>query len=174
MRQTEPVDWDTHHRWNHDEDTWRNIDYLHFPRSRVSAKTWAEEAARKTPAGDNFHMEIESIEGGDLAGSIGVNNTDSRSGTFRYGVSIDSDFQQRGYATDAIKLVLRYFFDELRYQKCTVDILASNEASITLHERLGFVKEGQIRRAHYSEGVYHDSCYYSLTDNEWRDKYCQA
>ena len=119
-------------------------------------------------------MEIESIEGGDLAGSIGVNNTDSRSGTFRYGVSIDSDFQQRGYATDAIKLVLRYFFDELRYQKCTVDILASNEASITLHERLGFVNEGQIRRAHYSEGVYHDSCYYGLTDNEWRDKYWQA
>ncbi len=170
LRQTEPEDWKIHHRWNQDEETWRNLDYLHFPQSKIAAKAWAEESARKKPEGDNFHMEIEVIDTGDLVGSLGTNKTDRRNGTFSYGVNIDPRFQKRGYAKDAIGLVLKYFFDELRYQKCTIEVFSINAASIALHESLGFTKEGQIRRAQFTEGRYIDSCYYGITDNEWRDR----
>ena len=168
LRQTKPEDWETHYRWNADAETWRNLDYIQFPRSAERTKARTEEMSKTEPVDDRFHMEIESIESGELLGSIGTNNTDRRNGTFKYGISVDPLFQRQGYASEAIGLVLKYYFDELRYQKCDVDIFSINVASIALHERLGFVKEGQIRRSHYTEGGYIDSCCYGLTDDEWR------
>lgn len=48
---------------------------------------------------------------------------------------------RRGYASDAICIVLRYYFEELRYQKCTVSVYDFNESSLRLHEWLGFQVE---------------------------------
>jgi len=41
-------------------------------------------------------------------------------------------------------LILKYYFEELRYQKVTVPVHANNPASIRLHEKLGFKKKVRI------------------------------
>src|SRR5690606_15300495 len=108
---------------------------------------------------------------GTQVGVIGAHHTDRRNGTFMYGLAIREEFQRKGYATEAILLLMRYFFDELRYQKCNVDVYAWNESSIQLHEKLGFTKEGQIRRAIYTMGNYHDRLMYGMTIEEFRERY---
>jgi RimJ/RimL family protein N-acetyltransferase len=52
--------------------------------------------------------------------------------------------RRRGYATEAARLLLRYAFDEQRYQKCNSACVEGNVASIALHERLGFAEEGRV------------------------------
>jgi RimJ/RimL family protein N-acetyltransferase len=64
-------------------------------------------------------------------------------------------------------MILKYFFKELRYQKVTVTVNDDNAASIALHEKAGFTREGTIRRMFYSEGKYHDVHWYGLTNDEW-------
>ena len=66
-------------------------------------------------------------------------------------------------------LVLRYYFRELRYQKATVRVYSFNEASIRLHEKLGFQHEGRIRRTVYTNGALCDEIVLGLTVEELGD-----
>ncbi|MFN8537426.1 MAG: GNAT family protein [Thermomicrobiales bacterium] len=48
--------------------------------------------------------------------------------------------------------MLRYFFEELRYQKAYVGVYSFNEASLGLFAHLGFVQEGRQRRMVFTRG----------------------
>jgi len=67
-------------------------------------------------------------------------------------------------------LVLKYYFEELDYQKVTVQIYAFNEASLKLHKKLGFQQEGCLRRMIYTDGTYHDEIIFGLTVEEFKER----
>lgn len=69
------------------------------------------------------------------------------------------------------KLFLRYYFMELGYQKVTANVYSFNESSLKLHERLGFIREGQLRNMIYCNGKYHDEIYLGMTKLEFEMKY---
>jgi ribosomal protein S18 acetylase RimI-like enzyme len=69
--------------------------------------------------------------------------------------------------SEAALLVLKYYFDELRYQKCLVAVHANNPASVALHEKLGFVREGTLRRMVYTGGQFHDLHRYGMLKEQW-------
>ena len=102
-------------------------------------------------------------------GSISTQNCNSRNGTFSYGIDISAEERGNGYATEAIQLVLKYYFEELRYQKVTLPIVSDNHASIHLHEKLGFQQEGRFRRMLYSSGKYIDVLWYGMTMEEYSE-----
>ncbi|MEL6405758.1 MAG: GNAT family protein [Chloroflexota bacterium] len=171
IRLVEPEDWAIHHQWDMNSEMQRNLYELTFPSSKTRAKQWTEETAKKAPAGDNLHMQITLRATDEVIGVLSSHDADRRNGTFMYGVAIRPEYQRQGYATEAILLLMRYFFDELRYQKCHVDIHGWNADSVQLHEKLGFVKEGQIRRAIYTQGTFHDRLIYGITREEFRAKH---
>ncbi len=45
------------------------------------------------------------------------------------------EHQRKGYASEAIRLVLRYFFEELRYQKVNAEYLARRGAALVLEDQ---------------------------------------
>jgi RimJ/RimL family protein N-acetyltransferase len=92
-------------------------------------------------------------------------------GHFGYGLSIAKDHRRKGYASEAVLLLLRYFFQELRYQKVTIQVASFNQDSIGLHEHLGFQLEGRIRRAGFTGGQYWDELNYGLTVEEFQEKH---
>jgi RimJ/RimL family protein N-acetyltransferase len=63
--------------------------------------------------------------------------------------------------------VLRYYFRERRYQKCTVIVHSFNEPSLQLHERRGFRFEGRVRCMVYTNGRYYDDIYFGMTREEF-------
>jgi RimJ/RimL family protein N-acetyltransferase len=70
-----------------------------------------------------------------------------------------------------VVVVLRYLFGERRYQKCTVGVLDSNEASVALHCALGFAQEGRVRRVHFRAGRYHDELLFGITVEEFEQRW---
>jgi RimJ/RimL family protein N-acetyltransferase len=84
-----------------------------------------------------------------------------------YGLSIRPAHRRQGYAFEAIPLVLRYYFHERRYQKVNAEVYAFNDASVHLHEKLGFVLEGRLRRMIYTNGQFHDALFYGMTREEF-------
>jgi len=170
LRAIEPGDVDAVVTWNLDSDMARNLDFVWPPQSRESVRQWAERTATHDPADEVFFFVIES-GAGELVGQIDTHHVNRRDGTFSYGVSVRAERRRRGYASEAILLVLRYFFDELRYQKVTVEVHADNPASLRLHERLGFQQEGRLRRMLYTNGQYVDVFMLGMTVEEFRAAY---
>lgn len=155
LRGIEPEDWETLWRWNQDGELSRGLGRVYPPQSKASAKQWTAGAAANRPTEDDFGLVIENLDGA-LVGNLGLHDCDPVGGTFSYGVSIAREHRRSGYASDAIGLVLRYFFEERGYRKAWVHVYAFNEASIRLHERLGFRCEGRLRRMAFTRGRYHD------------------
>lgn len=173
LRGVEPEDGETFWRWNQDSEMARNLDFVWPPVAVAQVRQWAASEAEKKLEGDSFSWVIENSEG-MLVGFIHTHNCHPRSGVFKYGVGVESRHRRKGYAAAAILLVLRYYFQELRYQKVNVQMHGENGASRALHERLGFVHEGTIRRAVFTAGRYLDELYYGLTVEEWEQRYGEA
>ncbi|MCI0578583.1 MAG: GNAT family N-acetyltransferase [Chloroflexi bacterium] len=65
--------------------------------------------------------------------------------------------------------MLGYYFRELRYQKVTVPVYADNAASIRLHEKLGFQREGVHRRMFFTQGRFVDVIRFGMTVEEFEE-----
>jgi RimJ/RimL family protein N-acetyltransferase len=166
LRAMEPGDWEAYHAWNQDDEQARQLYFVPFPQSQEATRRFAERTATERPAGDNFRFVITNLAG-EVVGDLTTHGCDPRHGTFGYGISIAAAHRRTGYAAEAITLVLRYYFEELRYQKVSVQIYSFNEPSLRLHERLGFQPEGRQRRMLYTRGQYFDVLLFGLTSDEF-------
>jgi RimJ/RimL family protein N-acetyltransferase len=141
---------------NYDTEADRMGDIIHFPPARTAE-----------PSNDEFNFIIEN-KNGNVVGGISTHCVNRRMGTFKYGISIKREYWGMGYATEAICIVLRYYFNELRYQKVNADVYSFNKRSIGLHQKMGFKQEGVLRRMIYTNGQYYDTILFGMTDNEFR------
>jgi RimJ/RimL family protein N-acetyltransferase len=110
---------------------------------------------------------VIALPDGTAVGNVSTHHCDRRVGSFSYGINTLREHRGRGYASDAIRILLRYFFLELRYQKVTVGIFDFNETSIHLHRRLGFQAEGRLRRMTYGDGRFADMLIFGLLAEEF-------
>jgi RimJ/RimL family protein N-acetyltransferase len=167
LRAVEATDWENHAEWDRDTEMARHLYEIPFPQSSLGSRQWAErEAQRKDTPSDNYHFQIETLDGVQV-GSIATHDCDLRCGTFSYGLATMDQHRRKGYASEAIRLLLHYFFQERRYQKCTVEVFSFNEPSQKLHESLGFTLEGRRRRMIYTNGEFHDALDYGITKEEF-------
>jgi RimJ/RimL family protein N-acetyltransferase len=143
------------------------------PRSRVATRKMFEESAeeRPGPATLEFGLAVARREDDLMVGGINVHEVDQANGTFAYGVGIGPEHKGNGYAAEAVLLVLRFMFDERRFQKCEARVYDYNSASVSLHRKLGFVEEGRLRRHLFSAGEYHDEFIFGMTAEEFRQLY---
>ncbi len=149
-----------------DTETARRYDYIDFPLSNEQiAKKLSEYETSKT-ANDDYLFVIETIDH-KRAGFIITFDCDNRNGTFKYGLFILNEFKGKGMASEAVKIMLSYYFNELRYNKVNVYIYDYNTPSLRFHEKLGFIREGELRDMAYSNGEYHNIIFYGMTKLEF-------
>ena len=170
LRAVEPGDWEFFHSLDLDSDAARSAYEVPFPRSVEGSKKWAADTAMAAPNQDRYRWVIETLEGTPV-GTIDTHSVHPEDGRFQYGISISGDQRQRGYASEAITILLRFMFTERRYQKANATVYAFNQRSKRLHEKLGFVLEGRLRRVHYAGGEYHDVFLFGMTREEFTERY---
>ena len=117
----------------------------------------------------NTLFSIDTLAG-EYVGWINLHSQSFRRGTFGFGISIFQEYRKNGYAEEAVRILLRYGFFELRLQKCNSACIAINEGSIRLHQKLGFEQEGRIRRNIYLHGEFHDDLLWGLLKEEFEEK----
>jgi RimJ/RimL family protein N-acetyltransferase len=168
LRALEPSDWEFFFQLSQDSQRIRYQDFLWPPVSQEYIRTWVLEQSKKKLEEDIYFWVIANTEGNPV-GSIDTHHCDHRTGCFSYGIDIAPEFKRKGYASEAIRMVLKYYFEELRYQKVTVYVHSDNPASIGLHEKLGFKKEGIIRRMVLNAGQFYDMLWYGMLKEEFKD-----
>ncbi|MBL8907573.1 MAG: GNAT family N-acetyltransferase [Rhizobiales bacterium] len=110
---------------------------------------------------------IHDIQSGQLLGGLTLSNV--RRGVAQMascGYWIGESFTRRGYMTDAVRTVIAYAFDHLRLHRLEAACLPSNEASIRLLRKCGFVEEGIARRYLKINGRWEDHLLFGLVSSE--------
>ncbi|WP_214109982.1 ATP-binding protein [Acrocarpospora catenulata] len=144
LRAIEASDWPYYHAFDQYSPGVRGVSALGPPKSVETYQRETRELADRGTDGDSFALGIEPLGETRLAGALATFDADPRAGSFKYGIAILQEYQRRRFATQAARLVLRYMFTERRFHKCTVEIYDFNTASLALHERLGFTREGRL------------------------------
>ena len=72
-----------------------------------------------------------------------------------------------GLATEAVSLVLDYFFETFESRGIQAFVYDFNDASVGLLEKLGFVREGVSRDDRFVRGEYVDMLHFGLLREEW-------
>ncbi len=80
-----------------------------------------------------------------LIGMIMVKNIDWSIPKCELAYFVGAGFTRQGYATEAIRAVLTYCFNDLNFIKVFVRVIASNTASLALAEKCGFIREGYLK-----------------------------
>ncbi|MDX1745659.1 MAG: GNAT family protein, partial [Halobacteriales archaeon] len=123
---------------------------------------WFESANR-----DYDVLQLIVFDEGVRVGMVELNPIDRETGVAELAFWIHPDHREHGYGREAIAVLLEYTFDELRVHKVTANAFASNEASRNLLTSLGFTEEGIGREDTYMDGVYADTHYYGILEDEW-------
>ncbi|MFB6595214.1 GNAT family N-acetyltransferase [Streptomyces diastaticus] len=168
LRGVEPEDWRGFRDLARDLDGVRAADLVRPPRSDEGFRAWTAERAGRPPGGETFRLVVEVVADGSFAGAVTVGETDRRAGRFRIGVEIGRGHRRRGYAAEAVSLLLAYQFGEERLHKCEVEVYAFNEASLALFRGVGFVEEGRLRDHEFLAGAHHDVVLLGITAPEYR------
>ncbi len=100
------------------------------------------------------HLYIYEVKGHSL-GFLQLEKKSPDNDTYTWGFYIAPD-APRGTGFNMTTLGLSTAFEELGAQKVFGEVLAFNQASIRLHQKLGFTQEGCLKQHQYVNGQYYD------------------
>lgn len=98
-----------------------------------------------------------------FAGLIGFRDTDKSNKKSEIGYWLSEPFQKKGIVTNAVKVLVKYAFDELNMNRIEIKCAVGNAPSKRIPQRLGFSFEGIIRQGElFPDGRFVDLECYSL------------
>lgn len=73
----------------------------------------------------------------------------------------------KGYCTEAGKVIVKYAFEELSLNRIYADAFTKNPASSKVMQKLGLKHEGTFKQSCLYWGVYEDTVVYGLTKSDY-------
>jgi RimJ/RimL family protein N-acetyltransferase len=147
-------------KWRFD---WHNYDYFYEfdPIGQEQNRIWLEKALLKKNE-KNFIIDRNDLPiEEDVLRSIGmisILNIDNRNQKCEIGRVLIGDIHSRncGFGRNAIVLLLEYCFKHLNMRKVYCEVFADNDNAVSLYQKLGFKKEGLLKRHIYKDGAFKD------------------
>lgn len=102
-----------------------------------------------------------------IIGSAALSNITM--GNFRscfLGYRIDKEENSKGYATEAIRCIIDFAFNELNLHRIEANIMPGNKASIRVIQKLGFTYEGDSKKYLQINGIWEDHSHYVLLNEK--------
>jgi len=120
---------------------------------------------------DSFCLFVCRVEDRAIIGSINLSQVVHGNFHSAYmGYYIGAPYANRGYMTEAIKLVLGFAFESLKLHRLEANIQPHNVASIALVKRAGFTREGYSRRYLKICGRWRDHERWAILAEDWKSK----
>ncbi|MEZ5008409.1 MAG: GNAT family protein [Chitinophagales bacterium] len=103
-------------------------------------------------------------ESADIIGTICIWNIQKENFRAEIGYSMLTQFQGKGYMTEAIKKIIDFSFSNLKMHSLEAHVHPNNLASIQVLKKNGFIKEAHLKDNIFFEGKFMDTSIYSLID----------
>jgi ribosomal-protein-alanine N-acetyltransferase len=134
-------------------------------RDAFAVRCSARERERQLGTGYGFGVFV----GGHFAGEINLSAI--QRGPFQsayIGYWIDEAHAGQGYTPEALVVLARFAFDDLRLHRVQIAIIPRNTASRRVVEKLKVRDEGTAERYLEINGVWEDHVRYAITSEEWQ------
>lgn len=139
---------------------WRNLtDMFPSPYTEADADFWIPFANQSAPS---VHLAIEL--NGNLAGGVGII---AGEGIFcctgQFGYWLGEAYWDKGIATAAARAMVAHAMSSTSFARLEAAVFQWNPPSMRVLEKVGFVREGVLKRSMYKDGQLIDSVMYALT-----------
>jgi RimJ/RimL family protein N-acetyltransferase len=125
-------------------------------------------AANAEPRAD-FGLLVEERAHGAVIGGCGLHPR-PHPREWEVGYVFARDAWGRGFATETVRALCGFGFETLGAHRLRAGVFVGNAASARVLEKLGFRREGHLRRAQLARGAWHDVWVYALLEDEWHSR----
>ena len=151
--------------WYGDPEIWRLTSWAASPLSPSAVERLFEDREH-SPTDDSFAIHLKGEE--EPIGVISLMNISEANDSAELSVIVGHpEDRHQGYGAEAIALILRYGFEDLGLNRVGLSVFEFNEDAISTYEKLGFRKEGRIRKAVKRDDAFHDAILMGISRSEW-------
>ncbi len=149
----------------------KNTLNIPHPYTEADARHWLHLTRQGFEHRRAYAFALELRAAGEFIGGIGL-TLEPRCHRAEAGYWLGQPYWGRGLATEALAVLLRFGFEELKLNKIHATHHADNPASGRVMLKNGMLKEGELVQHTRRDGRYHDLWQYRLTSQEYAR--CQA
>ena len=152
--------------WFNDEEVCQHNQHHVFAYYKKQAK----EYIRKSIASrSELVLAITTKKGAKHIGNIALQRIDLLSRNAMFSIIVgDKDYWGKGYAKEAVKLILEHGFSQMNLHRIYCATTADNVPMQKLALSVGMKKEGRRRDAAFKAGNYKDVIEYGVLKKEWK------
>ena len=135
----------------------------------INQKKWFEKIQNENPP-ISLMFGIQNNKN-KLIGVCGLTYIDWKNKHAEISCYLNSvNWQKTKEARDTIHIILKYGFEELNLHRIWAEIFSTAQESITLFNKMGFVREGVLRQKLWRDRKWWDSHIYSKLFSEFNKK----
>jgi RimJ/RimL family protein N-acetyltransferase len=119
--------------------------------------------------GEWVQFGLELKKSGAIIGDCAIRYKDTEKRIGEIGITMSHLEQGKGFATEVMKCIMTYLFDEKGIHRIEEIVDAENIASIRLLQSLGFRKEGHFIENIFFKGKWGSEFQYAMLKREWEE-----
>lgn len=161
LRALEPEDLDFLFSIENNELFWE-ASHTQAPFSKFILKQYLENAHLDIYEAKQLRLLIEEKNSKKPVGMIDLFDFNPQHRRAGIGIVISEKFQQKGYASKALQLLIKYCFSHLNLHQLYANITSDNTKSLTLFAKHNFAKVGVKKDWILSNGIYKHEILFQL------------
>lgn len=111
-----------------------------------------------------FAIELKNSK--KIIGLVDLYNINEKEKKLKLGYWIGQKYRRVGYATEAVKAIIKYAFENFKIEKIIATTLVNNLASQKFLEKLEFERQKVLPKDRFLDGEYVDSVQYTLENKQ--------
>ena len=165
LRALEPDDYRISVKWRNDDEIWSMLGGRKYFVSSAYEKKWVEDVVY---SGKDLKLAICLQENNLYIGNVYLTDIDHVNRSAESHILIgNKECWGKGFASEAIELLLDYAFNELGLHRVKALVLESNKGSIKMHKKCGYIEEGILRDSVWKNGCFHNQLVLSILDGDY-------
>lgn len=161
LRALEKKDLNFLYQIENNESFWQ-VSHTQTPFSKYMLKLYLENAHLDIYQAKQLRLIIEENNTNQQVGMIDLFDFNPKHKRAGIGILIHPDFQEKGYAFEALSLLINYTFTHLDLHQLYANITEDNSKSISLFEKNNFVKTGIKKDWIFTNNNYKSEILYQL------------
>lgn len=159
LRPLEPTDLAFLYQVENNESFWR-VSNTQKPYSKFLLNQYLDNASQDIYTAKQLRLLIVENETEQAVGLIDIFDFEPKHKRAGLGILVIEESQNKGFAKQAIQMMLNYSTAHLDLHQLHANISSSNERSIALFEKLGFELAGIKKDWNFSQGSFTDEHLY--------------
>jgi RimJ/RimL family protein N-acetyltransferase len=130
----------------------------------------SQVGARPGVPGTWLQLAIVVAETGIMVGDCGLHCRCDDPRQMEIGITLDPSYQGLGYATEVVRCLLDFAFDDLGVHRVSAVTDAENASAAALFRRLGFRQEAHFVERLWFKGRWGSEFVFGLLRREWEER----